>query len=108
MGSHRSFYLPNGYCVATLSPHRRTNTVVGPGSAGRVGEVAKSLFMRWKLFLGKAAACFLDSDQAEKKIMEDEQRWAMRSWEGFFRHSSAGLKNTDVWVGEDEHFTPAH
>lgn len=71
-----------------------------------MGEVAKSLFMRWKLSLWKAAVCFLGSGQAEKKMMEDEQSWTMRSWEGFFRRSSAGLKDTDVWVGKDEHFAP--
>ena len=53
----------------------------------------------------KAAMCVLGSDQAEK-MMEDEQSWMMRSWEGFFRLSSAGMKRADVWVGEDEHFAP--
>lgn len=54
----------------------------------------------------KAAVCILGSSQAEKKMLEDEQSWMMRSWEGFFRRSSAGMKHVDVWVGEDEHLAP--
>lgn len=58
--------------------------------------------MAWQ----KAWVCALGSSHTKRKMMEAEQSWTMRSWEGFWRPTYAEIKHVDVWVGKDEHSAP--
>jgi len=62
-----------------------------------VEVAAKSLLTRYTEVWWIASVCALSSGHAEKKMMEDEQSWTVRIWEGFCRLSYA---ETDQLVSE--------